>query len=318
MLLIVGEGSYRFECVEGWGMDVPPDWTMGTASGVSIDSNENIYLIKRTHPNIIVYSRDGKVLDAFGDEQFTNAHGIFIDRMHDDTMWTVDVDGHAVYRWNKKHKVDMVLGNRGVPSDTGCTTKTYETIKHVAGPFNRPTNLRIAPNGDIWVADGYCNARVHVFNPDGTLRFSFGDIGDGPGQFKIVHGIELHSYKGQDACFICDRQNHRVQIFDMEGNYITEWNGFIRPAELVFKDDIAYVAECKKCGTYGYEPARVTLCDINGTIVARLGGYDGFDGVGGHRSSHGICIDSEGSFYLADTGTKGPTGYAAIKKYRRI
>src|SRR5205823_7214544 len=159
----------------------------------------------------------------------------------DDSVYCVDDAGHSVRKFTPEGKLLLQIGPAGTPSDTGYDGANVASVARAAGPFNRPTNLAVAPNGDLYVSDGYGNARVHRFSPGGELRRSWGEPGSGPGQFMIPHGVTVHP---DGRVFVCDRENDRIQIFSPDGEFLAEWTEVQRPTKLVFDmRGVAIVAE---------------------------------------------------------------------------
>lgn len=311
--MIYGEGDYRYELVENWG-DFPDTWKISVVPGICIDKHDKLYVLSRGIPPIAVLDKNGKCLEHWGDNVFVRAHGVYL--TEDDQVYCADDGGHVAYKFDQNRDLIFTLGTKGVPSDTGCVNKDYKTIVKAAGPFNCPTNMALAKNGDIYVSDGYGNARIHVFTPDGELKFSWGEPGDKPGQFNLPHSLRFDK---NEILYVCDRQNNRIQLFDKEGHYLDQWTDFERPADLfIDKDGMFFVAECKRCSVFDGRPSRVTVINSKGEIQARIGGDGGYNPEIGHHTAHGIAIDSEGSLYVAEVGQKSPAGYVGLKKYRRV
>src|SRR5439155_3030800 len=125
--------------------------------------------------------------------------------------------------------------------DTGATTLAFRTIHRPGPPFHYPTNLALSPQGEMYVSDGYGNARIHKFSPDGRLLFSWGEPGSGPGQFQIPHGIAVDL---QGTVYVADRENSRIQLFSPDGKYLGEWTDVVRPCQVfIDRAENAYVAE---------------------------------------------------------------------------
>ena len=126
-----------------------------------------------------------------------------------------------------------------------------------------PSDLSIGPNGDLYVSDGYANFRVHCFTPDGRLKFSWGKPGKyGPGEFHTPHGIWVDKKRGH--VYVADRENDRIQIFDLEGNYLTHWTGFRRPCSIfIDDDDTVFIPELE---------AFISIRDVNGRLITCLDG----------------------------------------------
>lgn len=312
--MVFGEGQYRYELVENWG-NFPKSWKISVVPGICVDRQDHLYVLSRGIPPIAVLDKEGNCLEHWGDNVFIRAHGVYLSE--NGQVYCVDDDAHAAYKFDQKRNLVFTLGNRGIPSDTGCVNKKWQTIVRSAGPFNAPTNITLAKNGDIYVSDGYGNARIHIFTPEGHLKFSWGSPGAGPGQFNLPHSLR---FGPDETLYVCDRQNNRIQLFDKEGRYLDQWTGFERPADLFMdgEKEIIYVAECKRCSAFDGTPSRVTIVNLKGEILARIGGDKPYDPEIGHHTAHGIAVDSEGSLYVAEVGKKAPAGYVGLKKYRRV
>jgi DNA-binding beta-propeller fold protein YncE len=226
----------------------------------------------------------------------------------------VDNGDHTVRKFTPDGKLLMTLGRPGQPSDTGraddgpFVIHNVETVVRPGEPFNACTNLAINSAGRVYVADGYGNCRVHAFSPDGELLLSWGEVGVGPGEFHLPHGIGVDP---DDRVYVCDRENDRIQLFDPDGRYLAEWTDVQRPCHLAFDaGGYCYVAELwrpegKGSFTHGFmredHPGRVTIFDRNGSIVARWGASTvSRTAPGNFIAPHGIAVDSRGDLYVAE------------------
>ena len=291
-MVSLGSGSFTYEVSgENWG-DMPEDWTYKEATAVAVDSKDNVYVFNRgTHP-MIVFDPDGNVLRTWGDGIFTNPHGVTIGP--DDSVYCVDNFDHTVRKFTPDGKLLMTLGaeNQHSPAMSGI-------------PFNEPTHLAVdSHTGDLYVADGYANARVHKFSSDGRHLFSWGDSGTDPGQFNIVHNIVTDK---EGWVYVADRENHRIQVFDSNGKYEAQWVNFSRAACIYVDhrgDQLVYVGEYyggiqtnvagKRLGP------RVSVLDLKGNVLARVGDLSYGDEPGRFYSPHGIAADSKGDIYVAE------------------
>jgi sugar lactone lactonase YvrE len=190
-------------------------------------------------------------------------------------------------------------------------------VPRAAGPFNSCTKVAIAPNDELYVSDGYGNARVHRFAADGTLLQSWGEPGRGPGQFYLPHGILVH----EGRVIVCDRENDRLQFFDLDGNYLEQWTGLQAPCNVVVDaEGNFYVVELsmragrRSPGTEA-KRGRVSVLSPTGELLARWGEF---------IASHGIAVDSHGDVYVSETtwtlyGRYGeaPEGYPQIQRFVR-
>ena len=296
--------ALRYEPVEGW-EQLPRGYEHRDVAGVAVDGEDRVFLICRGDHPVIAYDRKGEFLRSWGEGDFTyRTHGISI--APDGTVWCTDDGNHTVRQFTPQGKLLTTLGTLDTPAETGYDGKDYMTIVRAAGPFNRPTNIAIGPTGDLYVSDGYGNARVHRFSPTGTLKRSWGAPGTGPGQFHIPHGIAVAA---DGRVFVCDRENDRIQIFDPDGQYLGEWTDTQRPTHLVFDSrGRAYVSELwwhpgqisRRHGKITEaRHGRVSVFDRDGRLLARWGTPEGIK-PGSFVAPHGLAVDSNGDVYVAE------------------
>ena len=160
---------------------------------MTVDSRDRVYCFNRTpdHP-VVIFDRDGNYLSSWGAGLFAFPHTIRSDEH--DTLWLVDRDHGQMFQFTLDGTLLRTIGTRGYRSDTGVDANeprstAYRKVTRGGGPFNLPTDIAVAPSGEMFVTDGYGNARVHKFAADGTHLFSWGEPGTGPGQFNLPHGI---------------------------------------------------------------------------------------------------------------------------------
>jgi DNA-binding beta-propeller fold protein YncE len=247
---------------------------------VATDSEDRVYVFQRKDPPVVVFDREGKYLGAWGSGEVTDPHGL---KIIDDVVYTTDRSDSAAKSFTLDGKVILALGRRGVHSDTGNVTNWL--VERAAGPFNHPTEMIAHPNGDIYVTDGYRNARVHRFTKDGRLVKSWGAPGHGPGQFHLPHSI---AFDPDGKLYVCDRANKRIQIFTPDGEFLGQWTGMGGPNDITRgKDGNYYIAEQELDG----KPAQVCVRDPAGNVLVR------FDS----RHDHGVGVDSRGDIYAGLT-----------------
>ena len=299
-----GSGSLRFELVEGW-EQLPVGWSHPDVAGVCTDSDSNVYLYCRGDHPVIIYDRDGRFIDSWGEGQFSyRTHGMFMSEGNQ--LFLVDDGGNSVGRYALDGTLLQTVGPRSEPSDSGYDGKRTSSISRGAAPYNRPTNLAVGPTGDLYVSDGYGNCRIHQFSDDGELIKSWGSPGGGPGEFRLPHSTWVHS---DGRVFVADRQNDRIQIFDSNGQYLTEWTDLQRPQDIFIDEDgLVYVGELVwRKGEYSgrrgriaeEEPSRISIYDLAGHLLLRWSDPDP-SSVGYAIAPHGIWVDDEGSIYLAE------------------
>jgi DNA-binding beta-propeller fold protein YncE len=239
--MIFGNDKLGYKLDKGWGK-LPDGSNILDIPGIAVDSKDRVYVFNRDKQQVVVYDSEGNFIKNLGkDIIFVRPHGAYIDS--DDSIYLIDDDGHSIRKFSSSGKLLLTLGT-GKPSDTGCINKDYRTIKRGAPPFNYPTNIALSSTGDIFISDGYGNARVHRFSPDGELILSWGEPGEKPGQFNLPHDIAISN---DGRVYVADRENSRIQVFDQNGNFITQWANFNRPCGLhIDKDGHVYVAELGK------------------------------------------------------------------------
>jgi DNA-binding beta-propeller fold protein YncE len=184
---------------------------------------------------VLQFDLSGRLLRSFGGGMFVFPHGLFVDQQNN--IWVVDGrgaegKGHVVVKFSPEGRVLLTLGQRGVPGEGPNT-------------LNRPSDVLVAPNGNIFVADGHTgmdtNMRIVKYAPDGTFIEQWGSKGSAPGQLDGAHGLAMDS---RGRLFVADRENNRVQIFDQDGNFVDAWTQFGTPSGLfITPDDMLYVAD---------------------------------------------------------------------------
>ena len=215
MPAILGSGEHRYRVVENWAK-LPDGWSLTDAASVAVDSKDRIYVFNRGDHPMVVLDREGNFITSWGEGLFNRAHGLHIDA--DDNLYCTDDGDHTVRKCSTDGKVLLTIGipNKPAPFMSG-------------EPFHRCTHTALSPKGEIYVSDGYGNACVHKYSPDGKLLKTWGEPGTDPGQFNIVHNIATDA---DGWVYVADRENHRVQVFDGNGKYETQWNNLHRPCAL--------------------------------------------------------------------------------------
>lgn len=289
-MVVLGSATYSYDVVEGWAK-LPAGWSFKEVGGVGVDTHDNVYVFNRGEHPMLVFDRDGNFLRSWGEGVFPRAHGITMGP--DDTMFCTDDGDHTVRKCTLDGKVILTLGTSGKPAP------------FMSGdPFNRCTHVAIDPrNGDFYVSDGYGNARVHKYTPDGKLLLSWGESGTDPGQFNIVHNIATDK---EGWVYVADRENHRVQVFNPDGKYETQWVNMARPCGLYIDQtaELTYIGELG--APIGANAAarrlgpRISIYDTKGNLLARLGDQPEGEAPGQFIAPHGICIDAGGDIYVGE------------------
>jgi DNA-binding beta-propeller fold protein YncE len=327
--ICVGRGAFRYHVAGAWAK-FPGDAVHGEAVGVACDKRDRVFVFFRGPQPVCVFEPDGTPVTSWGEGQFIRPHGIHIGP--DDTVYCTDDFDHTVRAFSSEGRLLWTLGTSGRPSDTGATSIDYRTIQRAGPPFHYPTNLALGPSGNLYVSDGYGNARVHCFSRDGRLLRSWGEPGSGPGQFQVPHGIAV----GTDGTvYVADRENSRIQLFTPDGIYQGEWTDVARPCQIAIDHDgWIYVAELGfRAGRWpGTGPAqsdapggRVSIFDRAGTLHARWGGGANPCAPGDFFAPHGIWVDSRGDVYVTEVVLSGggraglvPASCHTLQKFVRV
>jgi outer membrane protein assembly factor BamB len=287
-MTVLGNGAYAYEVNQDWAQ-VPDGWAFGDVAGVGVDSLDRVYVFNRGPHPMMVFDRDGRLLASWGEDVFPHPHAVHVTA--DDSLYLTDDGDHTVRKCTTDGEVLLELGSpgRAAPFMSGR-------------PFRRCTHTALAPDGDIWVTDGYGNARLHRYSPSGELRWSFGQPGTGPGEFNLPHDIVSDP---DGTIYVADRENHRVQIFDDAGQYLGEWRNLHRPGALcrVPGQDAWLVGEIGPVmrfnrGAPNLGP-RISVLGPDGALITRLS-VDPSAGLapGQFLSPHGIAADSRGDLYV--------------------
>lgn len=301
------EGNFSAEsysAFDRWAKQ-PSGWGWTEVAAVATDSRDRVFVFNRGEHPLMVFDREGSFLASWGEGLFARAHGISIGP--DDSVFCTDDLDHTVRKFTPDGELLMTLGRSGLTSETGATSIDFRTIRHAGPPFHFPTNVAISGDGSIFVTDGYGNARVHKFSPEGRLLFSWGEPGAGPGQFRVPHGIAIDR---QGTVFVADRENSRIQLFSQEGRFLDEMTGIARPCQVAFDaGGNLFVAELGyRAGMWpGTAPpspdstgGRVSVFDANGGLLARWGGGGNPTAPGDFFAPHDICVNSRGDVFVAE------------------
>jgi hypothetical protein len=247
---------------------------------VAADGKGLIFVLRRSDPPVLVYNREGKVVNSWGSGVFVDDHNIDVDRFG--FVWIGDRNGQIEYKFTKEGKQVMSIGMKGVKGDDTSHTS-----------FNRPSDTFVAPNGDVFVADGYDNHRIVHFSKDGTfIKIIGGVAGKGPGQLEGIHGVLMDK---QGRLIVLDRRDSdpRLSVWDAQsGKFIEEWEPLHLTTGSGFTmddNDTFYVGD-----TNGHQ--LITVKD--GKVIDRIGGLQ--------VEAHQATWDSgDHALYFADTGAEG-------------
>jgi DNA-binding beta-propeller fold protein YncE len=277
-------GPRKYALDEGWGK-LPEGYEYERVAGVAVDGSDRVYVFNRSSHPLMVLSREGELLDAW-DRDFIEPHGAHVDQ--EGNVYLVDRDTYVVEKFSPGGELLLTLGEKHQPSDTGGTERGALVVQ-AAGPHNEPTGVVVSPEGNILVSDGYRNCRVHKYGAAGDLLMSWGVPGKiQPGHFHLPHGIGMDR---RGRVLVCDRENHRIQVFSQEGDHLDTWSGFRQPTALaVGPDGAVFVSELQ---------SRVSVVDGDGNLISRWGG-DSSHEPGRFVAPHCIALDSHGDIYVGE------------------
>lgn len=309
----LGTEKYRYELVDEWAR-LPEELPFVNCGGLAIDAEDRLHVTSRqsrTQP-VMVLDRQGNLVKVWGEGLFKRPHGVTL--APDGSMFVVDELDHTVSKFDPDGRLLFTLGTSGQPSDTGYVKEEGTlSVERSGPPFNRPTAVALSSSGEFYVSDGYGNARVHKFSPDGTLLFSWGEPGTGPGEFRQLHSVKVDK---EERVWVCDRDNSRIQIFDDRGEFISEFADVGgQPSDLFFGNDgLVYVAVKS-----GARPHGVSIFTMGGELLARWG-ETGADTTM-FWNPHAIAVDSGGNIYLGEMRhhlAKTDRPSRAVQKFSRV
>lgn len=319
-------GPHRFERHADWGClgsGAPP----GDAAAVAVDSFDRLFVLTRALDPVVVIAQDGSTMASWGRGMFGRPHGLFIDA--DDRVYCVDDEGQRVRVFSPEGRHLRDISGPDQSALTGYVRGFPHTIVRAAPPFCYPTGAASGRGGaSLFVTDGYGNARVHEFGPDGALRASWGEPGSGPGEFVTPHGVFRDS---RHRLLVCDRENERVQVFDDDGHQTGVWSDINCPNNLVEDTDGHYfVAELGRrvqgqgAGARAVSDAlhpRLTIRDGDGRLLGEW--TPDQTEADFFYAPHGIAIDSRGDLYVGEVVASygqglAPPGKPVLTKFVRI
>jgi DNA-binding beta-propeller fold protein YncE len=264
-------------------VSVPAGTTMGAAASVAFDARGHLFVLTRGTTAFFEFDPNGAFVRAFGERLFTRAHGLRIDP--DGNLWATDVGGHTVTKFDREGQALLTLGVKG---EAGEWNEAAGTRK-----LNQPNDVVIAASGDVFVVQGHTpgpagDARVLKFDGTGRFLTSWGGKGKGPGQFQVAHGAALD---GDGHLWVADRENQRVQVFDVDGRFLRE----MAFAGLPCSVDIGRESALMVNGFAG----QVVRMDFSGRVLGVIGRPG--TGLGEFGEAHFVAVSPRGEIFVADS-----------------
>ncbi len=250
---------------------LPPGERFVEVAGVAVNSKGHIYVFHRGKHPLMEFDSSGKFVRSIADDLFATAHTVRIDA--EDNIWTTDVGTHMVLKLSPDGRVLLSLGRMRTPGDD---------VLH----FNQPTDVAFDREGNIYISDGEGNSRVLKFNKYGNVLLGLGMKGSGPGQFDLPHSIAIDG----DLVYVGDRENARIQIFDLNGRYLREWKLghpfglFIAPDHFIYMSDAI--------------AGRIVKINRDGKVVGVMDGPP--PDKGRHFDPHSLALDKDNSIFTAE------------------
>jgi DNA-binding beta-propeller fold protein YncE len=256
-------------------------WALGMVSWVAADRYGLVYLLQRGDKAdpVIVLDRTGKVVRSWGKGMYMTPHAIRLDAQGN--VWTTDAASSMVYKFSPEGKtlLQIEVGGQPAPCGNFCST----------------TDIAFAPDGNLFIADGYRNARVLEYSPDGKKLREWGSAGTGPGQFRLPHSIQVDE---NGIVYVADRENGRIQRFDRDGKYLGEWSKYGKTFGLKLVGDAIWLSSIPRGpnGTPGW------LINVDRATGNVLGYVDA-------QGNHGLDVMPNGDFLQAPGPNQIPQRY---------
>jgi DNA-binding beta-propeller fold protein YncE len=261
-------------------IELPASIELGQVASIDVDARGHLFILHRGDQALLEFDPEGKFVRAFGAGLFERAHGLTIDPRGD--FWVTDVSAHTVMKLDSQGNVLMTLGTRGQSGEWSDAAGTHL--------FDEPTDVALGPDGAIFVTQGHSRGEPKVlkFDPTGKLITSWGGRGTHPWQFAIAHSIVIDA---DGLVYVADRENRRIQVFDLDGEFVKGWVYRGMACSLFLADDgHIYMAT-------GFDGQIVEL-DMNGRVLG-VTGQPG-DGLNEYGEAHDIAVSPSGEIFIAD------------------
>lgn len=319
MATIVARDKFTYPVEAGWG-SLPNGWDFGDGGGVAVDAQDNVYVFNRGANPTVVFDRAGNFLRSWGEGSFVRPHAVQF--APDGYLYCAHDTGHTIRKYTTDCKLLLEIGTPG------------ELAARFSGrPFNGCIHTALSPTGDVYVTEGYSNARVHKLSQDGKLVSSWSGPGTGPREFDVLHNICCDR---NGWVYIADRENRHVQVFDANGRYETEWHDLARACSLHLEKRSRQAVFC--VGELGpmMEVDRdipnigpqLNILSGDGKLLALIAGAHAGSVDGDFTVPHAVAADSRGDVYVGEVSytswpavfprTPAPARICSLQRFARV
>lgn len=253
---------------------LPDSVTLGKCSAVAIGRKGELFLFHRGKQPIICCDSQGNFLRSWGDDLIGTAHGLRVDP--DGNVWATDMGHHMVFKFAPTGKLLLALGQVDKPGDG-------------RGQFNKPTDVAFGPKGEVFVTDGYGNNRVVKLDRSGRFLAQWGTAGKGAGEFDLPHSIVVDA---KNRVIVGDRENDRIQVFDLNGRHLATWPGFAPYGIALDNKQRVFVADGRA--------QQILQLDAAGKVAFRYGKKGSKPGE--FNLPHMLAVDASGHLFVAEVG----------------
>ena len=311
---VLGSGELTYEAIHDWG-ELPAHIRWGNTHGVVEDSQGNIYVHHTVHAtsesadSMVVFDRDGKFVRSWGRQFRGVAHGLHIRKEGSDEFLYLTVNA-ANPRLAPKPEMQAVVVKATPRGEIVWTIQgppdipEYEATADGTPPRYNPTNIAVAPNGDLYVGDGYGSYYVNQYNSRGEYIRTFGGKGSEPGKLNEPHGIWMDTRGRDPILVVADRRNNRLQRFTLDGRHVDFVSGFRLPCHFDEQRGTVVIPDLQ---------GRVTLIGRDNQIIEHLGDSNPSNWNNPLRTQprdafipgqficpHGACFDHAGNIFVVE------------------
>ena len=300
---ITGHGEHQYEVIHDWG-SLPSKFAYGNTHGVCEDSQDRIYVFHTVGAGspcadaLVVFDSEGRFVKSWGSEFSGGAHGLHLQKEgSEEFLYLCDIKRSLVVKTTLDGEVVLTLGYPGDSPQYPLAAGGEPAKKYI------PTNVAVAPNVDISVADGYGSSFINQYNAAGEFIRTFGGTGSAAGQLDCPHGLMVDTRGSTPRLLVADRKNNRLQSFSLEGGHLGFAHGVNLPCHFHEHQGMLVIPDLA---------SRVTLMDRDNQVLVHLGEGDAASfrelrkeprdkfPAGRFVAPHGACFDNEGNIFVVE------------------